>query len=159
MPVVGRMLLPFWVLLRLESVLVRLLLSVLVLMLRLYPGIAVLTLAVMLVAERMLLVVTPLPVALEGSMSMVAGLVVVIGWLLGLVNEIEIPSLAAWVAKALLRLARSVAMVVGSTSLVVIPLLPLPSLLLPSLLLLLPLAWLEAVLDVSIPLASRTEFR
>ena len=41
MPVVGRILLPFWVLLRLESVLVRLLLSVLVLMLRLYPGIAV----------------------------------------------------------------------------------------------------------------------
>ena len=153
------MLLPFWVLLRLESVLVRLLLSVLVLMLRLYPGIAVLTLAVMLVAARILLVVTPLPVAVEGSMLMVAGLVVVIGWLLGLVNEIEVPSFAAWVSRALLRLARSLAMVVGSTSLVVMALLPLPSLLLPSLLLLLPLAWLEAVLDVSIPLASRTELR
>ena len=114
-------------------------------MLNVYPGIAVLTLAVMLVADRILLAVTPLPVAFEGSMSMVAGLVVVIGWLLGLVNEIEIPSLAAWVSRALLRLARSVAMVVGSTSLVVIPLLPF--------------AWLEAVLDVSIPLASRTEFR
>ena len=137
--------LPFWVLLRLESVLVRLLLSVLVLMLRLYPGIAVLTLEVMLVAARMVLAVTPLPVAFEGSMSMVAGLVVVIGWLLGLVNEIEIPSLAAWASRALLRLARSVAMVVGSTSLVVIPLLPL--------------VWLEAVLEVSMPLASRAEFR
>ena len=110
-----------------------------------YPGIAVFTLAVILVADRILLVVTPLPVAFEGSMSMVAGLVVVIGWLLGLVNEIEIPSLAAWVSRALLRLARSLAIVVGSTSLVVIPLLPF--------------AWLEAVLDVSIPLASRTEFR
>ena len=137
--------LPFWVLLRLESVLVRLLLSVLVLMLRLYPGIAVLTLEVMLVAAGIVLAVTPLPVAVEGSMLMVAGLVVVIGWLLGLVNEIEIPSFAAWASRALLRLARSVAMVVGSTSLVVIPLLPF--------------AWLEAVLDVSIPLASRTELR
>ena len=145
MPVVGRILLPFWVPLRLESVLTRLLLSVLVLMLRLYPGIAVLTLEVMLVAARMVLAVTPLPVAFEGSMSMVAGLVVVIGWLLGLVNEIEIPSLAAWASRALLRLARSLAMVVGSTSLVVMALLPL--------------AWLEAVLDVSIPLASRTELR
>ena len=135
----------FWVPLRLEAVLVRLLLSVLVLMLRLYPGIAVLTLEVMLVAARIVLVVTPLPVAFEGSMSMVAGLVVVIGWLLELVNEIEIPSLAAWVSRALLRLSRSLAMVVGSTSLVVIPLLPS--------------AWLEAVLEVSIPLASRTELR
>ena len=125
--------------------LVRLLLSVLVLMLRLYPGIAVLTLAVMLVAARMVLAVTPLPVAVEGSMSMVAGLVVVIGWLLGLVNEIEIPSFAAWVSRALLRLSRSVAIVVGSTSLVVMALLPF--------------AWLEAVLDVSMPLASRTELR
>ena len=110
-----------------------------------YPGIAVLTLEVMLVADRILLAVTPLPVAFEGSMSMVAGLVVVIGWLLGLVNEIEIPSLAAWVSRALLRLARSLAIVVGSTSLVVIPLLPF--------------AWLEAVLDVSIPLASRALVR
>ena len=135
-PVVGRMLLPFWVLLRLESVLVRLLLSVLVLMLRLYPGIAVLTLEVMLVAARIVLAVTPLPVAFEGSMSMVAGLVVVIGWLLGLVNEIEIPSLAAWVSRALLRLARSLAMVVGSTSLVVL-----------------------VTELVSMPLASRTELR
>ena len=130
------MLLPFWVLLRLESVLVRLLLSVLVLMLNVYPGMAVFTLAVILVADRILLVVTPLPVAFEGSMSMVAGLVVVIGWLLGLVNEIEIPSLSAWVSRALLRLARSVAMVVGSTSLVVL-----------------------VTELVSIPLASRTVFR
>ena len=137
-PVVGRILLPFWVLLRLESVLVRLLLSVLVLMLRLYPGIAVLTLEVMLVAARIVLAVTPLPVAFEGSMSMVAGLVVVIGWLLGLVNEIEIPSLAAWASRALLRLSRSLAMVVGSTSLVDESVL---------------------MLDVSIPLASRTELR
>lgn len=144
-PVVGRMLLPFWVLLRLESVLVRLLLSVLVLMLRLYPGIAVLTLEVMLVAARMVLAVTPLPVAVEGSMLMVAGLVVLTGWLLE-DRLIEIPSFAAWVSRALLRLARSVAMVVGSTSLVVMALL-------------LPLVWLEAVLDVSIPLASRTELR
>ena len=145
MPVVGRILLPFWVLLRLESVLVRLLLSVLVLMLNVYPGIAVLTLAVMLVAARMVLAVTPLPVAFEGSMSMVAGLVVLTGWLLE--DRLrEIPSPSAWVSRALLRLSRSVAMVVGSTSLVVIPLL-------------LPLVWLEAALDVSIPLASRTEFR
>ena len=100
----------------------------------------------MLVAARIVLAVTPLPVAVEGSMLMVAGLVVVIGWLLGLVNEIEIPSLAAWVSRALLRLARSLAIVVGSTSLVVIPLL-------------LPLVWLEAVLEVSMPLASRTELR
>ena len=112
---------------------------------RLYPGIAVLTLAVMLVADRMLVFVPPLPVAVEESMLMVAGLVVVIGWLLGLVNEIEIPSFAAWVSRALLRLSRSVAMVVGSTSLVVM--------------VLLPLAWLEVVVDVSIPLASRTVFR
>ena len=144
MPVVGRILLPFWVPLRLESVLVRLLLPVLVLMLRLYPGIAVFTLAVMLVADRILLVVTPLPVAFEGSMSMVAGLVVLTGWLLE--DRLrEIPSPSAWVSRALLRLSRSLATVVGSTSLVVIPLLPL--------------VWLEAVLDVSIPLASRTELR
>ena len=144
MPVVGRILLPFWVPLRLESVLTRLLLSVLVLMLRLYPGIAVLTLEVMLVAARMVLAVTPLPVAVEGSMLMVAGLVVLTGWLLE--DRLrEIPSFAAWVSRALLRLARSLAMVVGSTSLVVMALLPL--------------AWLEAVLDVSIPLASRTELR
>ena len=78
-------------------------------------------------------------------MSIVAGLVVVIGWLLE--DRLrEIPSPSAWVSRALLRLARSVAMVVGSTSLVVIPLL-------------LPLVWLEAVLDVSMPLASRTELR
>ena len=94
MPVVGRILLPFWVLLRLESVLVRLLLSVLVLMLNVYPGIAVLTLEVMLVAARMVLAVTPLPVAVEGSMLMVAGLVVVTGWLLE--DRLrEIPSFAA----------------------------------------------------------------
>ena len=124
--------------------LTRLLLSVLVLMLRLYPGIAVFTLAVMLVAARMVLAVTPLPVAVEGSMLMVAGLVVLTGWLLE--DRLrEIPSFAAWVSRALLRLARSLAMVVGSTSLVVMALLPL--------------AWLEAVLDVSIPLASRTELR
>ena len=103
-----------------------------------YPGIAVFTLAVILVADRILLAVTPLPVAVEGSMSIVAGLVVVIGWLLELVNEIEMPSLVAWIAKALLRLARSVAMVVGSTLLVDESVL---------------------MLDVSIPLASRTELR
>ena len=88
--------------------------------------------------------VTPLPVAFEGSISMVAGLVVLTGWLLE-DRLIEIPSFAAWVSRALLRLSRSLAIVVGSTSLVVIPLLPL--------------VWLEAVLDVSIPLASRTELR
>ena len=131
-------------LLRLESVLTRLLLSVLVLMLRLYPGIAVLTLEVMLVAARMVLAVTPLPVSVEGSMLMVAGLVVLTGWLLE-DRLIEIPSFAAWVSRALLRLSRSLAIVVGSTSLAVIPLLPF--------------AWLEAVLDVSMPLASRTELR
>ena len=138
------MLLPFWVLLRLESVLTRLLLSVLVLMLNVYPGIAVLTLEVMLVAARIVLAVTPLPVAVEGSMLMVAGLVVLTGWLLE-DRLIEIPSPSAWVSRALLRLSRSLAIVVGSTSLVVIPLLPL--------------VWLEAVLEVSIPLASRTELR
>ena len=139
------MLLPFWVLAKVESVLVRLPLSVLVLILNVYPGIAVLTLEVMLVAARIVLAVTPLPVAVEGSMLMVAGLVVLTGWLLE--DRLrEMPSPSAWVSRALLRLARSVAMVVGSTSLVVIPL-PLP------------LVWLEAVLEVSMPLASRTESR
>lgn len=110
-----------------------------------YPGIAVLTLEVMLVAARIVLAVTPLPVAVEGSMLMVAGLVVLTGWLLE--DRLrEIPSPSAWVSRALLRLSRSLVMVVGSTSLVVIPLL-------------LPLVWLEAVLEVSMPLASRTELR
>ena len=102
-----------------------------------YPGIAVLTLEVMLVAARMVLAVTPLPVAVEGSMLMVAGLVVLTGWLLE--DRLrEIPSPSAWVSRALLRLSRSVAMVVGSTLLVDESVL---------------------MLDVSIPLASRTELR